>query len=93
VSGYFYLYGQMYAAMALERLGEEDRARFWPGVVESVLKCREPDGSFWDYPIYGYGKAYGTGYALMALGRCPPAITRTLGPGGEPAPVRTAPAE
>jgi len=84
VSGYFYLYGHMYAAMVLERLGPADRERFWPVVVRGLLKCREPDGSFWDYPIYGYGKAYGTGYALMTLGRCPGSIARTLGPGGTP---------
>jgi len=83
VSGYFYLYGHMYAAMVLERLPLEEQRRFWPFVVRAVLKCREPDGSFWDYPIYGYGKAYGTGYALMTLGRCPEAIARTIRPEGE----------
>jgi len=74
VSGYFYLYGHMYAAMVLERLPLEDRRRFSPFLARAILKCREPDGSFWDYPIYGYGKAYGTGYALMTLGRCPEEI-------------------
>jgi len=78
VSGYFYLYGHMYAAMVLERLPGADQRRFWPHVVRAVLKCREPDGSFWDYPIYGYGKAYGTGYALMTLGRCPEAVARSI---------------
>ena len=71
VSGYFYLYGQMYAAMVLERLPAEEASGLWPGVVEAILKAREPDGSFWDYPTYGYHKYYGTGYALMALARCP----------------------
>lgn len=74
VSGYFYLYGQQYAALVLERMPEADRRRFWPHVVEFVLKTRQPDGSFWDYPTYGYHKFYGTGYALMTLGRCPPDI-------------------
>ncbi|MGQ0614061.1 MAG: hypothetical protein ACT4PV_10020 [Planctomycetaceae bacterium] len=80
VSGYFYLYGQMYAAMVLEKLGKEEQQRLWPGVVRGVLKTREPDGSFWDYPTYGYHKYYGTGYALMALARCPPAIAATIPP-------------
>jgi hypothetical protein len=35
-----------------------------------VLKARQPDGSFWDYPLYGYHKAYGTGYAVATLARC-----------------------
>ncbi len=83
VSGYFYLYGQMYGAMVISLLPEKDQQRFWPGLVRSVLKCRQPDGSYWDYPIYGYGKAYGTGYALMALGRCPEKIAETIKPVGK----------
>ena len=72
VSGYFYLYGLMYAAMVLDELGSEEAdARFWPHVVRHVLKARQPDGSYWDYPLYGFHKFYGTGFALMALARCP----------------------
>ncbi len=73
VSGYFYLYGYQYAALVLERLPEEDRKEFRPFVAESILKTRQPDGSFWDYPTYDYHKYYGTGYALIALSRRPPA--------------------
>ncbi len=72
VSGYFYLYGYQYAALVLERLPTEDSREFWPFVAESILKTRQPDGSFWDYPTYDYHKYYGTGYALIALSRCPP---------------------
>ncbi len=74
VSGYFYLYGQQYASLVLERMPDADRARFWPEVVRFTLKTRQPDGSFWDYPTYGYHKFYGTGYALMTLSRCPPSL-------------------
>lgn len=70
VSGYFYLYGQMYAALVLDQLGPAERKLYAPHIVEQVLKARQPDGSFWDYPLYGYHKFYGTGYALMALSRC-----------------------
>ncbi len=80
VSGYFYLYGHMYSAMVLQQLDDEDRKLYWPKVVEYTLKCRQPDGSFWDYPTYGYHKAYGTGYALMTLARCPKPIAATLDP-------------
>lgn len=69
VSGYFYLYGHMYAAMVLQRVPEAERAHFAEVIASQTLKCRDPDGSFWDYPLYGYGKAYGTGYALMTLAR------------------------
>jgi len=73
VSGYFYLYGYQYAALVLEQLPEEEGKEFWPFVAEAILKTRQPDGSFWDYPTYDYHKYYGTGYALIALSRCPPA--------------------
>lgn len=80
VSGYFYLYGQMYAAMVLDRLPRETQQRFWPEVVRFTLKCRQPDGSYWDYPLYGFHKAYGTGFALMTLARCPEDIAAGIAP-------------
>ncbi|MCZ6787172.1 MAG: hypothetical protein O7E54_08410 [Planctomycetota bacterium] len=80
VSGYFYLYGHQYAAMVLEHMSKEDQKRFWPTVVRGTLKTRQLDGSYWDYPTYGYHKFYGTGYALMIMNRCPPEIAATLTP-------------
>ncbi|MBK7643368.1 MAG: terpene cyclase/mutase family protein [Planctomycetes bacterium] len=69
ISGYFYLYGHAYAAYVLEKLDREQQARFWPLLVDAVEYCREPDGSFWDYPLYSYHKPYGTAFALIALSR------------------------
>ncbi|MDH3590662.1 MAG: terpene cyclase/mutase family protein [Planctomycetota bacterium] len=80
VSGYFYLYGQQYAAMVLDHMPQGDKNEFWPPLVRFVLKTRQPDGSYWDYPTYGYHKFYGTGYALIALSRCPQDIAKTLTP-------------
>jgi len=73
ISGYFYLYGHAYAAYVLERLEKADQERFGPLLAQAVLYCREPDGSFWDYPLYGYHDAYGTAYAIIALSRTPEA--------------------
>ncbi len=78
VSGYFYLYGQQYAGLVLDHLSDNDRRLYWPKLVEFVLKSRQPDGSFWDYPTYGYHKFYGTGYALITLARCPAGIAKTI---------------
>jgi hypothetical protein len=78
VSGYFYLYGHQYAALCLQHMSAEDQATYWPAMVRATLKARQPDGSFWDYPMYGYHKFYGTGYALMTLGRCPPEIASSI---------------
>jgi hypothetical protein len=69
ISGYFYLYGHAYAAYVLEKLDPAVQARYWPLLVDAVEYCREPDGSFWDYPLYSYHKPYGTAFALIALTR------------------------
>lgn len=69
ISGYFYLYGHAYAAITLDDAPAEVRARLVPALVEAVLVCRQPDGSFWDYPLYSFHKPYGTAYAVIALAR------------------------
>lgn len=71
ISGYFYLYGHAYAAYSLEQQPEAEQSRLWPAMVDAVKHCHQPDGSFWDYPVYGYHKAYGTAFALIALSRVP----------------------
>jgi len=69
ISGYFYLYGHAYAAYALDKLPPERRARAAQLLVQAVMYCRDPDGSFWDYPLYGYHKPYGTAFAVITLAR------------------------
>jgi hypothetical protein len=69
VSGYFYLYGHYYAAMINERLPESEQQKYGPLLEKAVMYCRQPDGSFWDYPLYSYHKPYGTAFALLVLAR------------------------
>ncbi|MEM7307004.1 MAG: prenyltransferase/squalene oxidase repeat-containing protein [Planctomycetota bacterium] len=69
ISGYFYLYGHAYAAYVIEEQPAPRQAELWPLLVDAVLVCRQPDGSFWDYPLYSYHKPYGTGFAVIALNR------------------------
>lgn len=77
VSGYFYLYGHAYAAILMEQQPEKDRVRNGEDMMRAVLLCRQPDGSFWDYPLYSYHKPYGTAYALQALARIPDKVETT----------------
>jgi hypothetical protein len=88
ISGYFYLYGHYYAALLLRRLPAADRARFAPTLDRAVMVCRQPDGSFWDYPLYSYHAAYGTAFAALTL-----ALTAPDAPDAAPAPAATQPAE
>ncbi len=69
ISGYFYLYGHAYAAYVLETLPEPVQRALWPELLQALLHCRQPDGSFWDYPLYSYHQPYGTAFALIALNR------------------------
>ena len=69
ISGYFYLYGHAYAAYVLEHLPKDQQRDLWPLLVDAVMYCHQPDGSFWDYPLYSYHKPYGTAFALIALTR------------------------
>ena len=69
ISGYFYLYGHAYAGYVLEGLPPAERRRASPAVFQALEHCRQPDGSYWDYPLYSYHKPYGTAFALMALSR------------------------
>jgi len=69
VSGYFYLYGYAYASYALDYVPAENRAQYRAPLMKAVVMTRAPDGSFWDYPLYGYHKPYGTAYAVIALDR------------------------
>ncbi len=72
ISGYFYLYGFYHAALVLqEKLPAETQQRLFPDLARGVLYCRQPDGSFWDYPLYNYHYHYGTAFALLTLSRAP----------------------
>jgi hypothetical protein len=69
-SGYFCFYGYFYASRLLDLLPEGKRPPERARIASHLLPLQEPDGSFWDYQLYGYHKAYGTAYVLMALHRC-----------------------
>lgn len=68
-SGYFYLFGHYYAALVIERLGHEGRARYWPKLQHEIMKIQQKDGAIWDYDMHRYDKPYGVAFGLMALGR------------------------
>ncbi|KAA3608650.1 MAG: hypothetical protein DWQ01_11135 [Planctomycetota bacterium] len=67
ISGYFFLYGHSYAGLLLDREDPEDARRHATLLEKAIYQTRQPDGSFWDYPLYSYHKPYGTAYALIAL--------------------------
>ncbi len=67
-AGYYYYFGHYYAAKLIERL--PDKADYREQLRSFVLPHQEPDGSWWDFNLYDYGKPYGTAFAIMTLLRC-----------------------
>ena len=67
VAAYFYLFGHYYAAAVIDTLPEEKRVRYGILLRDEILKCRQKDGSFWDFWIASTTKSYGTAFSIMAL--------------------------
>lgn len=70
VSGYFYFFGHYYASEVIGMLPKEQQNEWKNKLARVMLDKQESDGSWWDYPLYNYHQAYGTGYALVTLSRC-----------------------
>jgi len=70
VSGYFYFYGHYYATEGMTMLPEAAQTEWKHKLATILMDKQEKDGSWWDYPLYDYHQAYGTGYTLVALARC-----------------------
>jgi hypothetical protein len=70
IAGYFYYYGIYYFTESVKLLPKEAHAAYAKRLAAILLERQEKDGSWWDYPLYDYHQAYGTGYSLMALAWC-----------------------
>ena len=68
---YYYYFGHYYAALNLGLYAKrEQREADAANLAARVAKTQDKDGCFWDYPLYGYPKAYGTGYGVAILTHC-----------------------
>lgn len=70
ISGYFYFYGHYYASECIGFLPKNEQGQWKNKLARVIIDKQESDGSWWDYPLYDYHQAYGTGYALVTLSRC-----------------------
>lgn len=66
-AGYYFHFGHYYAARCARELPEPERRKFLDGLVATMVRLQDADGSWWDFPLYGYYKAYGTAFALMTM--------------------------
>jgi hypothetical protein len=67
---YYYYFGHYYTGRLLEKLGDEGKSKYGERLAAQVMPFQEPDGSWWDYAMWGYHKPYGTAFAIMTLMRC-----------------------
>jgi len=67
-SGYYYYFGHYYASRVAETLDASPMRRELVDWLSGVFVSDQyKDGSWFDYPLYGYGHAYATGYAVRSL--------------------------
>ena len=70
VAGYFYFYAHYYATECISMLPENEQGPWREKLAKLMISKQEANGSWWDYPLYNYHYAYGTGYVLSILGKC-----------------------
>lgn len=75
ISGYFYYYGIYYFTESADILPKTAQKKYATELAKIIIRRQEKDGSWWDYPLYDYHQAYGTGYTLMALSWCSNTLT------------------
>ena len=70
-AGYYFMFGHYYAARIIRELedpAQREDYRQW--MLSTMTRLQDPDGSWFDFPLYGYHKAYGTAFGLLALQAC-----------------------
>ncbi|MCO8124325.1 hypothetical protein NHH03_21470 [Stieleria sp. TO1_6] len=70
VAGYFYFFGHYYGAVCVAQLPPDQRLPYQAMLTKLMLDRQEPNGCWWDYPLYDYHRPYGTAFALLTLNRC-----------------------
>ncbi len=66
-AGYYFLFGHYYAGRVINELPEPDRTEHAGWLAETMAELNEDDGSWFDFPLYGYHKAYGTAFGTMTM--------------------------
>ena len=95
-SGYYYFFGHYYCARVLQLCPPGDRRdELVRWLAEQMFIDQNRDGSWFDYPLYGYGFAYATGFAMRTLEILEPMVREQAAraaagaaPQGTPAPAR-----
>jgi len=69
-AGYYYFFGHYYASRVILELDEADQKPHAEWLANIMATRQDPDGSWFDFPFYGYSKQYGSAFAVMTLQNC-----------------------
>lgn len=69
-AGYYFLFGHYYGSLVAGALDEQSGDDYRRWLAQTMARLQDPDGSWFDFPLYGYYKCYGTAYALLTLQEC-----------------------
>ncbi len=66
-AGYYFLFGHYYAGRVIAEIDPASQEEFSRWLARAIALRQDPDGSWFDFPLYGYHKFYGTAFALLTL--------------------------
>jgi hypothetical protein len=69
-AGYYFFFGHYYASRVIKEIPADKQKKYAEALRNIMLRLQDTDGSWWDFPLYGYYKAYGTAFALMTIANC-----------------------
>ena len=71
IAGYYYYYGHYYAYECLEEMPVNVRRKYQARLARIIISHQgRDDGSWWDFPVFNYGKYFGTPFSIMCLSKC-----------------------
>jgi hypothetical protein len=69
-AGYYFYFGHYYGGLVIAQLDEPARSEYAKWMLETMIRLQDPDGSWFDFPFYGYHKQYATAFAVMTMQTC-----------------------
>ncbi len=69
-AGYYYFFGHYYASRVIHEIDAARRKEFAEWLAGVMVQTQDPDGSWFDFPFYGYSREYGAAFAVMTLDHC-----------------------
>lgn len=69
-AGYYYFFGHYYASRVIHEIDESKQREYAEWLAGVMVQTQDPDGSWFDFPFYGYSREYGASFAVLTLKNC-----------------------